>query len=136
MTVFFGVYCVGGAPRVWDCRSIQSLYKRGKSLVCVAGSRSDLFRLGVTDSVHNFHGQNFMVQPGGRGCLVLWLNNVMWLFKIVIITLKICLLCRQCLDMFLHCFSFVVDYWGLIDHDTLLVVISPIPVVLTVPLDS
>ncbi len=43
----------------------QSLYCQSASLVRIAGSKSDLFpvRVGlcpfVTDSVHNFYGQNF-----------------------------------------------------------------------------
>ncbi len=45
-------------------RAVRSLHDRSKSLVCIAGSKSDLFPVHVglpfvTGSVRYFYGQNF-----------------------------------------------------------------------------
>ncbi|KAI3362709.1 hypothetical protein L3Q82_001776 [Scortum barcoo] len=65
-------YSVGSALRVWGpgplLRAVRSLYDRSRSLVRIAGSKSDLFpvhvglRQGlpfVTGPVHNLYGQDF-----------------------------------------------------------------------------
>ncbi|KAI3376719.1 hypothetical protein L3Q82_017147 [Scortum barcoo] len=51
-------YSVGSAPRVWGpgplLRAVRSLYDRSRSLVCIAGSKSDLFpvHVGLQQGLH------------------------------------------------------------------------------------